>query len=67
MVEPAVNIVVWVTYIPLRGIPRNGFGRAASEKDPKGTSPTSYLGGVPPRSDRNAVDSRASARRDARL
>ena len=29
---------------PLRGIPRNGFGRAASEKDPQG-----HLAGVVPR------------------
>jgi hypothetical protein len=43
-VERAFHITVRVTYIPLRGIPRNGIGRGASEKDQTlGTSPASYL------------------------
>jgi hypothetical protein len=44
-----------------------GFGRAASEKGPKGTSPTSYLGGLSSRCDRPPLDRWAGARRDARL
>ena len=44
-----------------------GFGRAASEKDPKGTSPTSYLGALPSRGDRANANARVGTRRDARM
>ena len=44
-----------------------GFGRAASEKDPKGTSPTSYLGVLPSRRGRATMDTRARDRGNARM
>ena len=59
------NVIVRRTYNPLLGIRSNWFGRAASEKDPKGTSPTSYLGGLPSRRDPEALDPRAGAGGDA--
>ena len=61
------NVIVRRTYNPLLGIPRNGFGRAASEKDPQGTSPASYLGTLPSRRDRAEMDPRMGARSDARM